>query len=591
MDPFTAAGLGLSVASLVLQLFAGCIKGYQIFIDAAGMPVNFEHLRVRMRIEQVWLLNWGEKVGILEEMLEQPSVTLQLHRNLVIDILLETQLLFKGCLKIEAIFDNLVPLKDVQSSNATAQNSGHRLERCTNKSLTKTLKALEKTTEVPKRLQWATVKQDRFENLVEKLISYNNSIVSLLDRTTIQQLYELQVQSQLVMLQLSSKIDDLKQLALAMQVQTHSETRMSYGLQVESTSRTSNMAADQLHDNVSFARLASFKAQQMSLELRSSTENAGPIDRKLINLAGTNTTRVQAFYKKEHVWVEWKEYNSTYPLPSWNQIIEDRVKKLAALLGLEDKPKEFRAPRCLGYFHDQDEDTTRYGLIYSRPDGSSTATEPQSLFDLIREGEKPSLTQRVVLANTIARSLMYLHSVNWLHKGLRSDNIVFFAPPGRTPNYSIPNLSGFDYARPDLPEELTEKPSENFEHDIYRHPHALDGSGTRSKKSWDIYSLGIVLVEIAYWRTIGDIVDVHVNQNHARSKLREVKSLLLQEQFLIKIGVEAGERYKDVVRRCIAGGADLGIREGADESEPDVGADMQQVFSQAVVGKLQSIQL
>jgi Prion-inhibition and propagation len=150
MDPFTAAGLGLSVASLVLQLFAGCIKGYQIFIDAAGMPVNFEHLRVRMRIEQVRLLNWGEKVGILEEMLEQPSVTLQLHRNLVIDILLETQLLFKGCLKIEAIFDNLVPLKDVQSSNAIAQNSGHRLERCTNKSLTKTLKALEKTTEVPK---------------------------------------------------------------------------------------------------------------------------------------------------------------------------------------------------------------------------------------------------------------------------------------------------------------------------------------------------------------------------------------------------------------------------------------------------------
>lgn len=27
MDPISAAGIGLSVASLVLQVFAGCIKG------------------------------------------------------------------------------------------------------------------------------------------------------------------------------------------------------------------------------------------------------------------------------------------------------------------------------------------------------------------------------------------------------------------------------------------------------------------------------------------------------------------------------------------------------------------------------------
>ena len=105
--------------------------------------------------------------------------------------------------------------------------------------------------------------------------------------------------------------------------------------------------------------------------------------------------------------------------------------------------------------------------------------------------------QRIVLAHTIAQSLMYGHSVNWLHKGVSSDNIFFFITPGQNPNHATYILSGFEYARPDLPEELTEQPSENFGHDVYRHAEALLRSGSHSKKSYDIYSLGVVLVEIA----------------------------------------------------------------------------------------------
>jgi len=67
--------------------------------------------------------------------------------------------------------------------------------------------------------------------------------------------------------------------------------------------------------------------------------------------------------------------------------------------------------------------------------------------------------------------------------------------------------------------------------------------------------------------------------------------MLLDEQFLNGIAANAGERYRQVVRRCLTGGAELGIREGADESDPDVGADLQQVFSREIVGKLASIQL
>src|SRR5271170_905829 len=144
MDPISAAGIGLGVTSLALQLFSGCIQGYQIFLDAAGMPENFEHLRVRMRIEQVRLLNWGEKVGLLEDMLEQPSVALQLHRNLIIDILFEIQRLFKGCLKIKEKFDNLVPMRGILTLDAVVQDSNLVSPRGTNALLRRTLKVLEK---------------------------------------------------------------------------------------------------------------------------------------------------------------------------------------------------------------------------------------------------------------------------------------------------------------------------------------------------------------------------------------------------------------------------------------------------------------
>ena len=98
-------------------------------------------------------------------------------------------------------------------------------------------------------------------------------------------------------------------------------------------------------------------------------------------------------------------------------------------------------------------------------------------------------------------------------------------------------------------------------------------------------------MEIAFWKPIGDVVDLHSTQRDARSRLKRVRDQLLEDQFLSRLGSEVGERYKDAVRRCITGGAHLGIREGADEAEPTVGADMQRVLSQLVVGKLQSIQL
>lgn len=105
MDPVAAAGSSLSAAFLAIQLLGGCIQGYEIFLDMFGMPAKLEHLVIRIRLEQTRLLNWTEQVGLLSEVLKEPSVTLQLHRNIIIHILLNMQQLFKDFLQTQAKFE------------------------------------------------------------------------------------------------------------------------------------------------------------------------------------------------------------------------------------------------------------------------------------------------------------------------------------------------------------------------------------------------------------------------------------------------------------------------------------------------------
>lgn len=574
MDPATAAGLGLSVTSLALQLLGGCIKGYEIFLAMSEMPTQYEHLRIRMSLEQSRLLHWGEKVGLLEETLEKTSLTLQLHRNIIIDILSEIQRLFNDCLKIQAKFEDTAAHKNArQPFQITARPLLHRA-----------IRAWDKTVDLPTRLQWAAIKQEKFEGLVEKLISYNDSIVSLLDRTTIQQIHDNQLLSQLTLLQLTNKVDDLQQLMLATQLKTNTQRNIS----LDQTHSGRNILQDQVV-NQGIAHLASFKARQMSIERNSFVTGNGCIQRESVQIIEEIGTRSLATYRDERNWIEWKEYDIDSQR-STQEVTESRVQKLANLLQIRDTPREFRAPLCIGYIHDLDEDAARYGLMYSISPGTPEA-RPIALLDLFQERPRPSLTSRIELAHAMSRSLLYLHSVNWLHKGIRSENILFLVSPGASPWYGMPILSGFEYARPDLPEEQTEKPANNFQHDLYRHRDSLGHPDVRSKKSWDVYSLGIVLIEIALWKSIGEVLDLVEGQKKAYSRLRKVRDMVSTEEFLSRIHGEVGDIYEDVVRRCITGGSSIGIPDEADESVPQVAAEMQQAMSELVVGQLQSIRV
>jgi hypothetical protein len=550
------------------------------------MPAAYQHLRLRLRIEQTRLLNWGQNVGLLEEMLEKPSRSLQTNRNIILDILLEIQSTFKACMKIASSYDTIAP-----------QSSGSSAPAATESLLRKTLAVLEKTPQLSARLQWAMVKKDDFIQLIDKLIRYNDTIESFLDKAAMDHLQLMQQRTYMMILQLTDKVDELKDLSHALQIRPHTPTSKFD----PSLSRSSTLVADSDHDYETAARLADFKAQHTLPVVSSHDLKIQDLSaiRLIPNTTNRPTDRPGVVYHGKQGWVEWKSWDRDGdPNSSWNQVIEGRVKSLANLLSSKHKPKEFRAPQCLGYFEDETGDDCRFGFVYESPVQGLEHVVPISLRDLLDPSKKPSLNKRLALGHAIAESLMYLHSVNWLHKGVRSNNILFPSPSSKRGLNSssleyLPILSGFDYARPDLPDSVTERSSPIREHELYRHPELTSLTSSRSKKSHDIYSLGIVLVEIAFWQPVEDILQIELDKKGATRQIRQIREQVIQEEsgYFARIDSLVGETYGRVVRRCLVGGSEIGIPRNGDETDPKVGVEMQRVFLEEIVGKLSSVRV
>jgi hypothetical protein len=219
------------------------------------------------------------------------------------------------------------------------------------------------------------------------------------------------------------------------------------------------------------------------------------------------------------------------------------------------------------------------------------------------------VTDRIKLAHAISNCLLYLHAVNWLHKGLRSHNIVFFRTVAGHVDYSRPYLSGFDFSRPARADEMTDVPGpgDDVEFNLYRHPRAQSssmmvpgpGSGgerqqgrERFKKSLDIYSLGVLLVEIAHWTTVDRILGINLNAARGRPSIAlRVRENLLAEEQIAELGAAMGAVYEGATKKCLAGGLELGLSEDDDETDDVVASRLSMVLHEQVVKPLGDVRV
>jgi serine/threonine protein kinase len=140
---------------------------------------------------------------------------------------------------------------------------------------------------------------------------------------------------------------------------------------------------------------------------------------------------------------------------------------------------------------DEDEDDLRIGLVFEKSVGPNDEAEIISLLELFNWVKKPSLTDCIALAKSIATNLYYLHAVDWLHKGLRSENILLLWGSNSIFRFDHTYMMGFEFSRPAWPDDATEIPKNESKYEVYKHPRAQSGCVVRRRfrKEFDIYSL------------------------------------------------------------------------------------------------------
>ena len=280
------------------------------------------------------------------------------------------------------------------------------------------------------------------------------------------------------------------------------------------------------------------------------------------------------------VLVEFRSYTRTdtsvaIPLAS----LERRIEQLTALLHIAKDP-DFRLPTALGFFHDPKK--SRYGIIFNPQQslGNSRTVHAFSLHNLFSEC-RPSLGNRFGLAHALALALSNFQSIGWVHESIRSENIFFFT---RTPTsiqirYCEPWLFGYGNSRPDTSLSV-DMYDENPIRNLYRHPDRWGLLPVASfRKVHDIYSLGVVLLEIAFWKPVADLVEtVSKNKGAAAEDVhRELLSLARHEE----VADSMGEKFSTIAVTCLTGSTtSFGVNEGQDTREDSL---LQGAFRKYVV--------
>ena len=141
---------------------------------------------------------------------------------------------------------------------------------------------------------------------------------------------------------------------------------------------------------------------------------------------------------------------------------------------------------------------------------------------------------------------------------------------------------------------MTEIPSQNPEHDMYRHPrmHGLGPWEGRQgfKRTFDIYSLGVVLVEIANWLSIDEVLELGDPKTVDDPTLADIQRRLLDDKMLRKIGSNAGCRFRDATLSCLQGAAAFGVGILDDETNVELAANISKEFYLHVLRPLEEIQ-
>ncbi|KAL8717253.1 MAG: hypothetical protein Q9225_005485 [Loekoesia sp. 1 TL-2023] len=200
--------------------------------------------------------------------------------------------------------------------------------------------------------------------------------------------------------------------------------------------------------------------------------------------------------------------------------------------------------------------------------GENNMPQIKTLRQYIEANEKhrPALEDQFLLARRLAATLSRLHKVKWVHTNISAFSIIFSLPSSHRTAQGIPPpyLVGFNYSHPDNPDSWSKMPQHRIAVTDYCHPEYLKQRGrVRYQSRFDWYSLGLVLLEIGLWRTLGSMT----RGKQALPPEQFLEHILLE--YVTQLDFYMGKGYRKVVEKCLKGEVGMeSIMKDGDGTEP-----------------------
>lgn len=553
MDPGTV----LAVVSLSFEVFAGCIKGFVMVSNAHNLGKDASYLRTMLNLEEYRFTQWAVKVNLLQpDAAIAPRLNQALASNLMgqLNSLLQADKISERY-KLHLLADRPIKLPSSPTQDDLPQNVlSVAVSDETRGEILAKAKLIQSKNSLPKRLWWAAFDKAKFEGLVQDVRAIVQGLWALLDSIQQDEVTSSIQQVLSTVVEISKDVKGLQELQTVLK-----ESRVGSRTSVSLSTAAGLKAATIQLGTQDIPRDDEMEQRFMATALGPSKPKSGLALRQDIILPPliptlltdivtkeANPSVGTALYCNAPVLVEYKSVSLRM-----RSKLRFRVENLAVLLSTAKDP-EFLTLNCLGFF----EDTAKscFVFVYAYPaylsegigSQSRKISQPVSLHDILRDPKfrQPSATTRLRLGLDISRTLLAFHTAGWLHKNIRSENILFFPAheqDASTPEFlSRPYLTGFGFSRYDSPTEISEQPSADPLHDIYRHHCALGDPSTSFEKYMDLYSLGTVMIEIAEWRPLKHVVQKCVDVATKGVEVVSLEKIAKIGPWLIKEKVRKG---------------------------------------------------
>ncbi|KZP31839.1 hypothetical protein FIBSPDRAFT_849350 [Athelia psychrophila] len=248
---------------------------------------------------------------------------------------------------------------------------------------------------------------------------------------------------------------------------------------------------------------------------------------------------------------------------------------------------------CRGIAEDYDHD--RAFVVYDLPSSFVPNPSPSppprpaplpTLAHALEAQARIALEDRFRIALEITTAVLEMHAAGWVHKAIRSGTVLVHitAPtnPKATAHVSPAFLVGLEASRPQVAGS-DRRPEMEPTWRRYHHPErqgGLDARVARFDLRHDMYSLGAVLVELGYRKTLGDIFGGSAQALPQPGEAEENHKRLVG--YARRLGDKMGSKYTDAALVCLLKSTEEGKR--LDDLRLEFYEDVLRPLSEIVAG-------